>query len=472
MSIDTGDVGVFAIVPEHVGHVMAPLEHVAAAGQIVRPIARIRRPGVVAVEPLAEHHQSQARLVGVGRLVGAFVDHEAGDAAVHRDVGHILEAAGIVAPGVAGQSGGGEGFGRGDVLSIDVGHGSGLADVGLGHRQGGTAAGARNPEGAHRHGGRHLEVHAVAHIDAAVLVGFRIAALHAVLLGDQVDAVVIGGEHLADGLAPVEQELLALFGAFHNLPRQDRQPRDEVVAAGGLEGRGQRLGPGHLLRLVTVSEDVLDAVLAHQAAGRLLVHVHVGAEIVHPGLFIQLVHFQAGGLRRRRMVLLAGKGSAEAIDAPVPGGNLPGHDAVLHKGSQVDGFEHRSVGSRGGIVREVVRGGKAGLLLRVVHAGDRVQDEFMDGCSRRSHTPVTESRVGHVRDRIRHTQAEIPRLRDGDVNGLLGDGTGRDAADIGPYHTVFAALEDVSIGRSLGGPLATGRASHEGERLHRNRLRE
>ena len=32
MSVDAGDVGVFAVIPEHVGYISSPLEHVATAG--------------------------------------------------------------------------------------------------------------------------------------------------------------------------------------------------------------------------------------------------------------------------------------------------------------------------------------------------------------------------------------------------------------------------------------------------------
>ena len=47
-------VGVLSVVPQDVGHGVALLKHIAAAGQVVRPVFGVFRPGLVAAEPLAE----------------------------------------------------------------------------------------------------------------------------------------------------------------------------------------------------------------------------------------------------------------------------------------------------------------------------------------------------------------------------------------------------------------------------------
>ena len=294
-------------------------------------MAGIGSPGVVAVEPLAEKQQAQSGFVCVGRLMSALMDDEAGDAVIHGHIGHVLQVSGIITPGVSGQACGGEGFRRGDVLPKDMGDGGRFPDVGLGHLQGGTAAGAGNPERAHRYGGRHLEVHAVPDVHAAVLVGLRVAALHPVFLCNSVDPVIIGGKEFAERLAPVEEESLAVFAAPDDLAGEDRKPGNEVVAAAGLELLRQRPGPCHLLSLVTVGQDVLDAMLPYHSSGCLLIHVHISMEIVHPGFPVQLVHFQAGRLGRSRMVLFAREGSAEPVYAPATCRNLPGKDTILDK---------------------------------------------------------------------------------------------------------------------------------------------
>ena len=227
--------------------------------------------------------------------MGAFVDHKAGDAAVEGHVSHILQRSGVIAPGIAGQSGGRKGFRRGQVLPVHMGDGCRLPDIGKRHFQGGTAAGSGNPEGAHGHVRRHLEIHAIPHVHTAVLVRFRIPALHPVFPDNVVDPVIILREELAEGLAPVEKEFLAVLAAPDNLACQDREPGNQIVAATGLELLRQGGCPGHLLRLVAVRKEILDATLPHKSPGRILVHVQISAEIIHPGSPVQFIDLQARG---------------------------------------------------------------------------------------------------------------------------------------------------------------------------------
>ena len=58
------------------------------------------------------------------------------------------------------------------------------------------------------------------------------------------------------------------------------------------------------------------AFFSEHTSGRLLIHLQVLLEVTGPGLFVELVHLQAGGVRGCRMVHLAGEGRAEAVDAP------------------------------------------------------------------------------------------------------------------------------------------------------------
>ena len=91
-------IGVLPVIPQDIGYGVTLLKHIAASGQIVRPVFGVFRPSLVAAEPLAENEQAQARAKVVGRLVGAFVDEEPVEAGQHGQIGRNLQVAGI--PGV------------------------------------------------------------------------------------------------------------------------------------------------------------------------------------------------------------------------------------------------------------------------------------------------------------------------------------------------------------------------------------
>ena len=345
-------------------------------------------------------------------------------------------------------------------------------DVGLRHGQGGPRTLHRHPESAHGNGGRHLEVHAVAHVHPAVLMTLRVTAFHAVFLGDQVDPVVILGKEFTYGLPPVKKELLALFGTLDDFSGEHRQPGQQVVAPPRLEFSRKAPGPGHLFGLIAVGKDILDSVLANQPAGGFLVHIHVVTEVLQPGILVQFVHFQAGSLRRGRMVLFSGQGRAETVDAPVPFRDPPSENAVQYGRCKVDGFKYRGAGFRRRIVHEVMRGGKSGLFLGMVHFGNCMKDEFMEGCTFRSCPHGTVCRKTHVRDGIGNTQPEIPGTRFRDIHGLLRNASGRDEANILPYLSVGAGLQFVGISWSFSIPLPAYGTAHKGKGPYRDGLRE
>ena len=217
----------------------------------------------------------------------------------------------------------------------------------------------------------------------------------------------------------------------------------------------------------------MDAVLADESAGGILVHIHILPEIIQPGFLVEFVHFQAGGFRGRRVVLLAGQGGAEAVDAPASGRDLPGQGAVRgHLVRQVDGLER--AGGRGGrrVVHQVVRGGETGLLFGVVDARNRVQDKLVDGRGLRRDAAVAIGCIGHIGDRIGDQQPEMAGCRHGNVDGLLGHGAGGNPADFGPVRTVIAGLQDVAEGRRCCLPLSADVAADQGERTDRPPLRE
>ncbi len=81
------DIGAFPVVNQDIRHVTALLEQVAAAGQVIRPVLRIIRPGLVPAEPLAEDQQAQAGLQLVRRLMRAFMDEKAVETAEQCQVG-------------------------------------------------------------------------------------------------------------------------------------------------------------------------------------------------------------------------------------------------------------------------------------------------------------------------------------------------------------------------------------------------
>ena len=468
LTVGRSNVGVLSVIPKDVGHVLAGLQVIAAAGQVIHPVPGVFRPGLVATEPLAEDEEPQARTVIVGRLVGALVDEEAVEAAEEGDVGHFFQIAGIPAVGASQHAICGEALAGHQVLSVEVGGRCRFADIRL---VGNAFRCVYRPDGRHRHAGAALGIHAVAHEGAGVLVTFRIATLHAVFAQDIVHAVVIGGKQLADGLPPVEEEGLGGVGGVDDFAREGGQPRPQGIAPGVLEGRFHSGSPGHLLGLVAVDHQILDAPFAQQAVGGVFIQIQVGVEIAVPGVRVQFVHFQPGGLRRSGVVLLSRQGSAEAVDAPFAGRRVPGEDAVLHLIGEVNGLRHSGICCRRGQCQQVSGRGEAGLLLGVVYLVYRVQFPLMDGGAGGDYQRRTVIDQAVVRHRIQHRQPEESGGGFGDVHGDLCQVGRRHTHHFRPGVAVQAAQERIVVG-PFGIELSLDLPAHQGHGADGHRFRE
>ena len=86
---------------------------------------------------------------------------------------------------------------------------------------------------------------------------------------------------------------------------------------------------------------------------RLLTHMFaIDKDIGHLPHFTQ-INSQACGLWRSGVVLLAGEGSAEAVDTPFAGGSLPSEHTVLHLAGEVYGLLYWGVRGRCGECQQV-----------------------------------------------------------------------------------------------------------------------
>ena len=118
-----GDVGVLPVIVEEICHVAALLHHGAAAGDVVCPGGCLLCPGLVAVEPLAVDIHSHAGNDIIQRLMGAFMDDETVHPGEEFQVCGGFEVLGAVGICLSVHSGSGQGFGRNQILPVDVGGG-------------------------------------------------------------------------------------------------------------------------------------------------------------------------------------------------------------------------------------------------------------------------------------------------------------------------------------------------------------
>ena len=187
----------------------------------------------MAVEPLPILAQSQSRPFVVDGLMSTLMNDKAIHSTCHLQVGSVLQIAWMVAIGAIGMAIHGHRLGSYIAFSIEVGHRCRLADVALRHRLTGIKclrARVHRPHGSHRNVGMMLRRHTVDKIEASVLMGFEVS-FHATFVGDACSSLVHAlADELANGGAPVEEELFAAFGTLHNLSRQHRHPRQEAIA--------------------------------------------------------------------------------------------------------------------------------------------------------------------------------------------------------------------------------------------------
>ena len=148
-----------------------------------------------------------------------------------------------------------------------------------------------------------LHLHAIGDKCPPVLVRLPIVAHPALFQRGFQLAIMLVCDQVGNGLAKIPQEPVARFGAIDHMPRQNRHPGQRIIAAQLLELRDHVIGPILRTGLPAIVDDVADASFSHEVrANRLLVTVEVVIEILLHKPAIQLIHFEAGSFRGRRMV--------------------------------------------------------------------------------------------------------------------------------------------------------------------------
>ena len=170
--------------------------------------------------------------------MGTFMDHETIDTVGELTIGHILQIAWIVGIGLSASAWSRHRLCSSDVLSVDVCHRGRFFIIGIIDTHIGLTVGAywhprgSDPHGTHRHLGRGLEVHTVAHVGTSAFVALCIASLHAIFfLGNLAQQGVVICYQLANGGAPVEEEGITLCRRAYHLACKHGEPGLEVVSS-------------------------------------------------------------------------------------------------------------------------------------------------------------------------------------------------------------------------------------------------
>ena len=237
-------------------------------------------------------------------------------------------------------------------------------------------------------------------------MGLDISTFHPVLGDYLAQAVVIFGKQLTYSLAPVAHELLAAGGAPDDTACKHGQPGKQVVASACLELLRKRRSPGCRSCLVTVYKKMCYALRAQHSAGCILIHVQILVEIPYPGSLVEFVDFQPGGIGRRRMIHLPGKGGAEAVETPAPGRKLAVKHAVrVHTGGQHQHMLLRRIGvlldHRSGETVEIVAVGESGLFFHMLQTPYRKQLQIKYMFALHTEKPCLGSRDVHCREILR-----------------------------------------------------------------------
>ena len=163
-------------------------------------------------------------------------------------------------------------------------------------------------------------------------------AVHVVFMADGAGIVVVLCKEFSDCASEVPEELFGGLRAFYYHSGGGGQPGQKVVSAAYSKFCRKAFRPGLGAGFVTVYQQILYPVLAEKAAGGILVHIEVGMQIAGECILVEFVHFQPGGLHGGRMILLAGKRSAEAVHHPAALRRCPAQYSVLHLVADVDYF--------------------------------------------------------------------------------------------------------------------------------------
>ncbi len=183
--------------------------------------------------------------------------------------------------------------------------------------------------------------------------------------------VMIVNRQVAERLAEIEQEPVALFAAVDDPSGDDRQPRQQIIAAALAKFRAQRRRPVDVFDFPTVRVEIFQRI-ARERPG-------VGDERLDHGVPITLKRAGVIDVNRIRIVRRAGRalpafaggrnvgviadGAAEAENLPVAGGHVPSLSAPfgVEIGRQVNHVRRARVllAGRGGKFLEQRRGAPA-----------------------------------------------------------------------------------------------------------------
>ncbi len=213
-------------------------------------------------------------------------------------------------------------------------------------------------------------------------------ALHSPLGKDISEGVIVVlSSEVSDDLTIIPKELVSALSAFYDISCKGGKPCVKIVSGTFLEFVEHLAGPVELSCLPAVSDDIAQTVLAHKAAGSVLVHVKILVEVIGDSVFVELVNLKTSSFRRSGAVLMTGKGISETDHLPVSCGSVPRKDSVcINLGSKVD---HISLGrcscDRGsGHIVKIRRCSETCLCDETVHPGSGVEFEFSHRNSCRS----------------------------------------------------------------------------------------
>ncbi len=264
--------------------------------------------------------------------------------------------------------------------------------------------------------------------------------LQAMFVRDLGDRTIMFADHQVRKRAPIiVQEPLAFIAALYDGSGQSRQPGPRIITAKLLEPI-QHLGrPVCCADLNAIGQERTDAPLAdHVGPGSVPIHLEIMFQIAAHGISVELVDFQSGCLRRRRVIGGAQQGITQADDLPVTRRRRPVERTVgLHPACQVDDL---SGGTR------FPRGGTEGIIIflyRKCGLGfETVDDRFsrqlksiqLDRCAaalcqhlRKWRRDDPRGRVVHIGAPRRRRLQRQPEISGGDGSeasrrGDLGDG--------------------------------------------------